>query len=203
VVSAARRGERAAFYTFDESLHTLHERASGMGFDLTALIDAGLINLQQIDPVELSPGEFVYNVRQAVEQDGAGLVVIDSLNGYINSMPEEHFLILQLHELLTYLGQKEVTTLLVNTTASMHSQGAAIDISYLTDSTLLFRYFEFRGEIRQAIAVLKRRTGPHERTIRELRITATGINIGEPLRELGGMITGGPVYEPTTNPGNE
>jgi circadian clock protein KaiC len=199
VVSAARRGERAAVYTFDESLHTLHERASGMGIDLTAFIDAGLITLQQIDPVELSPGEFVYNVRQAVEQDGAGLVVIDSLNGYVNAMPEERFLILQLHELLSYLGQKEVTTLLINATPSMESQGAAIDISYLTDSTLLFRYFEFRGEIRQAISVLKRRTGPHERVIRELRITETGISIGQPLRELNGVVMRGTVYDGPRN----
>ena len=194
VVSAARRGERAAVYSFDESLHTVHERASGMGIDLTALVDAGLINLQQIDPVELSPGEFVYNVRQAVEQDGAGLVVIDSLNGYVNAMPEERFLVLQMHELLTYLGQKEVTTLLINATASLESQGAVIDISYLTDATLLFRYFEFRGEIRQAISVLKRRTGAHERMIRELRITATGISIGQPLSELNGVVMRGVVY---------
>jgi circadian clock protein KaiC len=194
VISAARREERAAVYSFDESLHTLHKRCSGMGIDLTALTDPGLVNLQQIDPVELSPGEFVHSVRQAVEQDGASLVVIDSLNGYINSMPEEHFLILQLHELLTYLGQKEVTTLLVNTTATMQSRGPAIDISYLTDAALVFRYFEFRGEIRQAIAVLKRRTGPHERTIRELRITETGISIGQPLRELNGVVMRGTVH---------
>ena len=199
VVSAARRGERAAVYSFDQSLHTLHERALGMGSDLTAFIDAGLINLQQVDPVELSPGEFVYNVRQAVEQDGAGLVVIDSLNGYVNAMPEERFLILQMHALLTYLGQKEVTTLLVNATAIVESQGAAIDISYLTDSTLLFRYFELRGEIRQAIAVLKSRTGAHERLIRELRITATGISIGQPLRELHGVVMRGAVYDAPRN----
>jgi circadian clock protein KaiC len=204
VSAAASRGERAAFYSFDESLHTLLERASAMGIDLTAFVGAGLTSLEQIDPVELSPGEFVHNVRQVVERDGTRLVVIDSLNGYVNAMPEEHFLVLQMHELLTYLGQREVTTLLINTTSGMSSQsicqGPAIDVSYLTDAALLFQYFELRGEIRQAISVLKRRTGPHERTIRELRITATGISIGESLRDLRGVLRGTAVYDRSGDP---
>jgi circadian clock protein KaiC len=204
VSAAASRGERAAFYSFDESLHTLHQRASAMGIELTAFVDGGLISLEQIDPVELSPGEFAHNVRQAIERDGTRLVVIDSLNGYVNAMPEEHFLILQMHELLTYLGQKEVTSLLINTTSGMPSQsirqGPAIDVSYLTDAALLFHYFELGGEIRQAISVLKRRTGPHDRTIRELRITATGISIGESLRDLRGVLTGTAIYDRSGGP---
>lgn len=198
VVTAAKRGERASVYTFDESLHTLHERASGIGINLAALTEAGLIDLHQIDPVELSPGEFVHGVRQAVEKDGSRVVVIDSLNGYINAMPEEHFLVLQMHELLTYLGQQGVTTLLVNSTSSTQSQGSGpeIDISYLTDTALFFRYYEYRGEIRQAVSVMKRRTGPHQRAIRELRITANGITIGEPLKNLRGVMSGVAVYEP-------
>lgn len=196
-VAAARRGEKAAIYTFDEASRTLYGRAAGMAMDLKAYVDEGCVQLQQVDPVDLSPGEFVHNVRQAIEQ-GVTLVVIDSLNGYINSMPEEQFLVLQMHELLTYLGQKGVTTLLVNTTSSMHSreEAAAIDVSYLTDSTLLFRYFEFRGEIRQAISVLKRRTGFHDRTIRELRLSADGIHVGKPLKDVRGVLTGLAAYEP-------
>jgi circadian clock protein KaiC len=199
-VETVKRGDRAAIYTFDESLHTLHERASSMGIDLKDFVDRGQINLQQIDPVELSPGEFVQSVRDAVERQDASLVVIDSLNGYINAMPEEHFLVLQMHELLTYLGQKQVTTLLVHTTSSMSSMGMpqlqAIDVSYLTDAALLFRYFEYRGEIRQAIAVLKRRTGRHERTIRELKITDNGIQIGAPITNLRGIMSGIATYDP-------
>jgi circadian clock protein KaiC len=199
VATAAKRGERSSVYTFDESLRTLHERAAGIGIDLAAFVEAGLVDLQQVDPVELSPGEFVHGVRQAVERDGARIIVIDSLNGYINSMPEEHFLILQMHELLTYLGQRGVTTLLVNSTTSTQNQasGPEIDISYLTDTALVFRYYEYRGEIRQAVSVMKRRTGPHQRAIRELRITATGITIGEPLKNLRGVMTGVAVYEPS------
>ena len=156
-------------------------------------MDEGLISVQAIDPAEVSPGEFSHRIRHAAEVDGARVIVIDSLNGYLNAMPEERFMIVQLHELLAYLGQLGVATLLVSAQQGLIGQMASnIDISYLADGVILFRYFEARGEVRQAISVLKKRTGAHERTIRELSIGNHGLSIGEPLREFRGVLTGVP-----------
>ena len=197
-VATADRGERAAIYSFDESPAMLFARSRGLGIELQKHVDNGSIIVQPIDPSELMPGEFVHLVRNAVENEGARTIVIDSLTGYINAMPEERALMLVLHELLTYLGQQGVTSILIMTQHGMMGSGmsTAVDISYLADTVLLFRYFEHAGEVRQAISVFKRRGGAHERTIRELALGGSeGVFIGEPLRQFRGVFSGVPVYE--------
>jgi circadian clock protein KaiC len=197
VVTAAERGERSAMFLFDESVRSMLTRSRGIGFDMQRHVDSGMVHAQALDPAELSPGEFIQSIRDAVEEAGARIVVIDSLNGYINAMPEEHFVLIQLHELLTYLGQLGVVTLMINAQQGLigHMQ-SSIDISYLADTVVLLRYFESRGEVRQAVSVLKKRTGQHERTIRELRINGDGLHISEPLRHFHGVLTGVPHEEP-------
>ena len=197
--NTALSGDHAALFTFDESLETMLQRMAGLGMPLEETIASGLLTVQTVDPAELSPGEFAHTVRRAVErpdgQPGAKVVVIDSLNGYLNAMPEERFLSIQLHELLTALGHHGVVTFLV--VAQHGVLGAAmttpIDTSYLADSVILFRYFEMKGEVRQALSVIKKRSGKHERTIREFRMDSTGILVGEPLRNLHGVLTGVPT----------
>lgn len=195
VFAAAERGERSILYAFDESSNTLLARMSGLGFDLKPHLDAGLVQIQQIDPAELSPGEFGHLVRKGVEQEGARLIVIDSLNGYLNAMPEERFLTIQLHELLTYLGQRGVLTMLVVAQHGLLGSGmqTPVDASYLADSVILFRYFEAQGRLRRAISVVKKRSGPHEDTLRELKLTSHGLWVGEPLTDYHGVLTGTPV----------
>lgn len=192
-LSAVSRGEHAAIFIFDENLGTLLTRTRGMGFPVDEHLKAGKITIQSVDPAELSPGEFIHAVRHAVEVQGARLVVIDSLNGYLQAMPEERFLTIQLHELLTFLAHKEVLTVLV---AAQHGlvgdTQAPIDASYLADNVVLLRFYETDGEVRQAIAVIKKRTGAHERTIRDLRIDSHGLHIGDPLRGMQGVLTGTP-----------
>ncbi len=198
-LAAARRGERAAIFAFDERLETILERTTGLGMDITKYLGSGHITIQPIDPAELSPGEFAHLVRRAVDGEGgkpgAKVIVIDSLNGYLNAMPEERFLTAQLHELLTYLGHKGVVTFLV---VAQHglvgSMQSPIDTTYLADTVILFRYFEAMGEVRQAISVLKKRSGKHERTIRELSLGADGIAIGQPLKDFQGVLSGTPTY---------
>jgi circadian clock protein KaiC len=170
--------------------------------DVKGPADRGLIKLRQVDPGEMSPGELVAAVRRSVEQDGARFVVIDSLNGYLNAMPEERFLTIQMHELLTYLGQRGVIAILVVAQHGMLGQGmmTPLDASYLADSVLLLRYFEHAGQIRQAISVVKKRTGGHERTIRELRMGPRGLEIGEPLHDFQGVLTGVPTYRGASGP---
>ena len=194
--AAAGRGERAAVFTFDESLTTLLARSAGLGIDLKGAVESGRVSVQQVDPAELSPGEFGHRVRQAVERDGASVVVIDSLNGYLHAMPEERFLTIQLHELLTYLGQQGVVTFLVVAQHGLLGTGmhAPVDASYLADSVVLLRYFEAAGRLRRAISVVKKRSGPHEATLRELRLGAAGIWVGEPLADFHGVLTGTPTY---------
>jgi circadian clock protein KaiC len=200
-VNAMRTGIKAAVYLFDEVLDTLINRVEklclGEEGGLRAYMKEGLLHAQQVDPAEKSPGAFAHEVRRAVEA-GASLIVIDSLNGYLYAMPEEGFLTTHLHELFSYLNQKGVLTLTVVAQHGMIVGGGApgeVDVSYLADTVLLFRYFEMRGEIRQAVGVFKKRTGEHERTLRELRITARGVTVGEPLREFRGVMTGVPQYE--------
>src|SRR6185436_615029 len=195
---AAERGEHTALFIFDESANTLFSRLDGLGIPLRRHADAGLVSVQQIDPAELSPGEFVHAIRRAVREKRASIVVIDSLNGYLNAMPDEKFLIIQLHELLTYLGQHGVATVLV---AAQHglmgaSMTAAVDASYLADSVMLLRYFEAEGEVRQAISVVKMRGGEHERSIREFTMKGGRVSIGEPLRDYRGVLTGVPEKKP-------
>jgi circadian clock protein KaiC len=196
VMTAAERGEHSAMFLFDESIRSLVTRSRGIGFNLEQHIESGMVHVQSLDPAELSPGEFIQCIRDAVEKHGARVVVIDSLNGYLNAMPEEHFVIVQLHELLAYLGQLGVVTVMINAQQGLIGHmSSSIDVSYLADTVVLLRYFETRGEVRQAISALKKRTGPHERTIRELRITSDGLKIGAPLARFRGVLTGVPHEE--------
>jgi circadian clock protein KaiC len=195
-VAAAARGERAAVFIFDELRETFIARSAGIGIDMQSYVDNGLLTIQQIDPAELSPGEFAHSVRRSAERGGARVIVIDSLNGYLNAMPDECFLIIQMHELLTYLNQRGVVTLLVMAQHGFFGNAMAtpVDMSYLADGVLMLRYFEAGGAVHRALSVVKKRTGAHERTIRELEITAEGIHIGRPLTEFQGVLTGVPVY---------
>jgi circadian clock protein KaiC len=189
---AARQGKHATIFLFEEGLATFQERSKGLGMDVLPLVKAGSLKLRQIDPAELSPGEFSRAVQDEVEQGGAEIVVIDSLNGYLNAMPNERFLMLHLHELLTYLGQHGVTTILLMTQHGISGDmQVPVDASYLADTVILLRYFEAVGEVRQAISVIKKRTGRHERTIRELRFDG-GLHVGEPVREFQGVLSGNP-----------
>lgn len=195
-VTAAQRGEHSVVFTFDERLATLLARAEGLGMDLARHVDTGHIDLQQVDPAELSPGEFIQKVCRAVDQDGSRIVVIDSLNGYLNAMPEERFLLIQMHELTTYLAQQGVTTLLVVAQHGLLGEElqAPVDISYLADTVVLLRYFEAAGAVQSALSVLKKRDGGHERTIRPLSMGAGGLQIGQPLHEFQGILTGAPRF---------
>jgi circadian clock protein KaiC len=195
-LSAAHRGDRATLFAFDESSKTILLRAAGIGMDLEHQIAAGRIQVRQVDPAQLSPGEFVQEVRRSVEQDASRILIIDSLNGYINAMPDERYLLIQLHELFTYLGQQGVTTFLLVAQHGLvgRDMQSPIDASYLADTVILLRYFEARGEVRQAISVMKKRSGKHERTIRELRIDQCGLHVGVPLSVFQGVLGGTPEY---------
>jgi circadian clock protein KaiC len=193
--AAAARGERAAAFIFDEGVNTYLNRAAGLGTDLRAQVEAGRLMVQQVDPAELSPGEFAHTVCEAVERDGARLVIIDSLNGYMQAMPDERFLTAQMHELLTYLNQQGVVTMLLMAQHGfLGAMASPVDVSYLADTVVLLRYFEAAGSIRRAISVVKKRTGRHEDTIREMRLSASrGVEVGEPLKAFRGVLTGVPV----------
>jgi circadian clock protein KaiC len=177
-------------------------RAASLGMALQPAFDAGLVRIQQVDPAELSPGEFAHLVRKAVEEDGARVVVIDSLNGYLSAMPDERFLVLQMHELLSYLNQLGVLTILVLAQHGLVGpMQTPIDLSYLSDAVLMLRYFEFEGTVRRALSVVKKRSGWHEHTIREFRLSPPhGLAIGPPLRDFNGVFTGTPHYTGTSSP---
>jgi circadian clock protein KaiC len=195
VCAAVARGEKAAMFLFDENIETLLTRSGGICMDLRTPYRDGRVSVRQIDPAEMPPGEFVSLVRQSVEEQGARLVVIDSLNGYMNAMPEERFLTVHMHELLTYLAQQGVLTIVVMAQHGiMGRMESPADLSYLSDVVLLLRYFESQGAIHQAISVMKKRTGSHERTIREFRISREGIQVGDPLQDFHGVLTGTPTY---------
>ena len=198
--SACERGQSATMFIFDESANTLFSRMAGLHVDLKKYVDSGRLHVREVDPAELSPGEFTHSIRQAVEEDKSALVVIDSLNGYLNSMPDEKFLVVQLHELLTYLGQRGVATILISAQHGMISSqmSAPVDASYLADSVVLMRYFEAEGEVRQAISVVKKRGGEHERSIREFKMAGGRISVGEPLRDYRGVLSGIPEKRPRT-----
>jgi circadian clock protein KaiC len=191
----ARRGSRVACYIYEETRMTFLARSEGLGLELKPHLESGAIHLQQVDPAEMSPGEFAHRVRMEVEA-GATMVVIDSLNGYLNAMPSERHLLIHMHELLTYLAQRGVLTLL---TVAQHGLVGGmlqvpVEVSYLADTVIMMRFFEATGEVRQAISVVKKRRGPHERTIRELRFSRNGLRIGAPLKEFQGVLTGTPTY---------
>lgn len=193
--AACRRHEPCAIFEFDERIGTMFTRARALGIDLAGHIARGHLRVQQVDPAELSPGEFSARVQRAVERGGVRLIVIDSLNGYLAAMPQEQQLILQLHELLSYLNQKGVMTLLINPQHGLvGTMTGSLDVSYIADTVMLLRYFEAEGRIRKAISVLKNRSGAHEDTIRELRIGAEGVRVSAPLSAFKGVLTGTPEY---------
>ena len=193
VCAALERGERALFVSFDETLRNFFRRAAGLRIELEKWSEQ--FNFQQIDPAELSPGELSGMIRQQVA-DGVKVVVLDSLSGYQNAMPEEQFLLLQMHELLTYLNQQGVLTILVLAQHGLVGQmQSPVDLTYLSDNVLLLRYFEAAGQLRRAISVLKKRTGGHEPSIREYRIDKIGIRVGEPLTQFSGILTGVPRFD--------
>lgn len=201
VVAACARGERCAVYEFDERIGTLLKRAESMGMPLLRYIDDGLLVVHQIDPAELSPGEFAWRVRRDVEEHDCRLLVLDSLNGYLAAMPQEQQLILQMHELLSYLSQSGVVTFLLNPQHGLvGSMTTSLDISYISDTVVLIRFFEAHGRLRKAISILKHRGGGHEDAIRELRIDTRGIRVGQPLVEFRGVLTGTPEYFGATQP---
>ena len=203
--AAAARGQSAAFFIFDESLSTLLSRSAELGIELRKPLDEGRVTIRQVDPAELSPGELAHSIRRAVEEQHVSVVILDSLNGYLNAMPGERFLIIHLHELLMYLGQAGVATILVGAHQGLigGQMVTPVDASYLADAVVLLRYFEARGEVRQAISVVKKRGGAHERTIREFRLENNRITVGQPLREFRGVLTGVPVIEEGTGPVSE
>jgi circadian clock protein KaiC len=195
VAAAAARGQKGAMFIFDESVDTLLSRTEGIGIDLGKHVESGMVTVTAIDPAELSPGEFGQLLQTAVERDKVSVIVIDSLNGYMNAMPEERFLTIQLHEILSYLGQQGVASMVIGAHKGLIGgpMVSPVDASYLADAVILLRYFETEGEVRQAISVVKKRGGNHERTIRAFKLTATGIEVGEPLRKFRGVLTGVPT----------
>ena len=197
--AAVGRGEPVRFFLFDERLHTFRLRAEGLGLDVAQAVDDGMLSLQQVEPTELSPGEFAHLVMRAVDEDGVRMIVIDSINGYLQSMPDERLLPIQVHELLSFLATRGVTCLM--TLVQRGIFGSPVDetaeISYLADAVVLLRYFEVNGAVRQAVSVVKKRTGDHERTIREVRVARGGLAVGNPLREFQGVLTGVPSFTGT------
>lgn len=199
-VSAAERGDCAALFVFDETLATLVKRGKGLGLDIQKHVDGGKIVLRQVDAAELSPGQLMHEIRRLIEEQDLKLLIIDSLNGFLNAMPGEQFLAMQVHELLTYVGQKGIMTLM---TVAQHgfvgtNIDTPVDVSYLADTVLLFRYFEAAGEVRQALSVIKKRSGEHERTVRELVMKSGKIAVGTVLAEFEGVLTGAPTYRGKT-----
>ena len=193
VSAAIKRGENAALFIFDEELGLLFARSKAMGIDLESMRDSGKLHVIQVDAAEISPGEFAHKVRKAVDKDNIRTVVIDSLNGYQNSMPQEQYLILHMHELLQYLNRVGAATFLTVAQHGMIGEmKSPVDVTYLADTVILLRYFEAFGQVRRAISMLKKRTGSHENTIREFTIGENGISVGPVLQKFQGVLRGVP-----------
>jgi circadian clock protein KaiC len=194
-LSALERGESAAIYTFDESRNTLVERSKGLGMHLQPHLESGRLLIEGLNAAELTPGHFAHRVRERVEHHPLGVVVIDSLNSYLNAMPAEQFLVMQMHELLAYLNRRGLLSILIMAQQGLIGQmHSPVDLSYLTDTVVLLRYFEFRGAVKKAISVIKKRSGAHEETIREFRLGPSGVSVGPPLAQFQGVLTGVPTY---------
>lgn len=203
VKAVTEQGHRASMFLFEESSNTLLNRTEGIGMDLRIPYESGLLGIHQIDPAEMSPGEFSHAVCQAADA-GAKVIVIDSLNGYLNAMPEANFLATHLHEVLTYLGQRGVVTLLVGVQQGLvGAMTTGIDVSYMADNVLILRYFEAQGSVEKAISVFKKRGSKHETTLRRFCITADGIEVGKVLKNFQGILTGTPTLVPELNRDNE
>jgi circadian clock protein KaiC len=200
-MAAVARGEKAALFIFDEELGLLFDRMKGLGFDLEAARERGDLVIEQIDAAELSPGEFAHRVRAILETRQTKTIVIDSLNGYQAAMPEEKSVILHMHELLQYLNRQGATTFM---TVAQHGligeMQSPIDVTYLADTVILLRYFEAMGEVRRAISVIKKRTGSHEYSIREYRISREGLTLGEPIKAFQGVLHGVPSFSGEKSP---
>lgn len=194
--AALGRGEHGLVISFDETVGILLQRAGGIGMDLAPYLRSGLLRVERIDPAGVSPGEFVGRVRDAVEADKARIVVIDSLTGYMSAMPDQPYVVLQMHEMLTYLNQLGIVTILILAQHGLVGRmDSPVDLTYVSDTVVMLRFFEASGRVRRALSVLKKRTGPHEDTIREFKIDGTGLRVGEPLTDFRGVLTGVPVYE--------
>ena len=195
LTTAAEQGENTAAFIFEETLQTLIGRARGLGMNIEPHIKSGRVRIDHLDPAEMSPGEFVEKVRSCVEEHHASTIIIDSLNGFLQAMPGEQFLALHLHELLTYLNNRGVVTLMVLAQMGMigSSMQTPVDVSYLADNILVLRYFEAHGEVRQAISMIKKRSGAHEHSIRELRLREGAIQVGQPLNDFQGILSGIPA----------
>jgi circadian clock protein KaiC len=197
-IAAANQGDHATIYAFEETKSATVVRSRGLGMKFNGGRGSGQILVRQIDPAEISPGEFAHMVRESVERDNARVVVIDSLNGYLNAMPADRFLTAQLHELLAYLSNRGVATFIVVAQNGMMGSNmqSPVDASYLADSVVLLRFFEHSGKVKKAISVLKKRTGAHEESIRELRFDSNGLHLTGPLLQLRGVLTGVPIEVP-------
>ncbi len=194
-LEAAKKGEKVLMFIFDETLLTLTARASALGMDLTPHFETGAIIIEQVNPAEISPGEMAHRIQSSVIKNETRMVIIDSINGYLNAMPEAHFLALQLHELLAFLNQQGVITIMVLAQQGVvGNMQSTVDLTYLADTVLLFRYFEAFGSVKQAVSVIKKRSGNHERTIREIKIGKNGIEVGEALTKLQGVLNGIPIF---------
>ena len=200
--AALSRGEKVLFYLFDERLSTFTMRTDALEMSTTEERESGQLVVAQVEPTELSPGEFASQVVRAVEERDVKLVIIDSINGYLQSMPQERLLAVQIHELLSFLSNNGVTCLMTLVQHGIFGNPVdeAVDVSYLADTVLLLRYFEVHGEVRQAVSVVKKRGGDHERTIRECKVTKGGLKVGEPLHEFQGVLTGVPRYTGNNTP---
>jgi len=199
LLAALERGEKGSFYLFDEGMGTFFARSAALGMDLRPYADSGQLRISHIDPAELSPGEFAQMLRDAVELHEVRFIVIDSLNAYLQAMPGEQYLTLQMHELLSYLNQQGVTTVLVlGQHGLIGEMRTDVDLSYLSDTTVLMRFFESNGRLRRALTVIKSRTATHALTIHELQLGADGVRIGEPLEGFEGVLTGLPSYRGQT-----
>ena len=195
LLAALQRGDKAAIFMFDEEMGTFFTRSTALGMDLTPYLDSGNLHVRSIKPTELSPGEFACQMRQVVEVDGVRAVLVDSLNGYLHAMPNEQYLVLQMHELLSYLGQHGVMTLLILGQHGLVGEVRLdVDLSYLSDSIILMRFFEAAGSVRRGLSVVKTRTANHEASIREFSLGADGLSIGEILHDFDGVLSGTPVY---------
>ena len=199
--AAIERGEKAALFAFDEELGLLFRRTKAMGLDLETFHKEGKLIVEQVDAAELSPGEFSHRVRQCVEDNAVRTVIIDSLNGYQQAMPEEQSLILHMHELLQFLNRSGIATFV---TVAQHGlvgdMKTPVDVTYLADTVILLRFFEASGRVRRAISVIKKRTGAHEDTIREFKISSGGLSLGQPLHHFHGVLRGIPTYIGKTMP---
>jgi circadian clock protein KaiC len=192
--AAAARGEKVLFLCFDETVGTLAGRSNQLGMKIDPLVESGLIKLEQIDPAEISPGELASRIVSSVQENSTRMVIVDSINGYLNAMPDDRFLNLQLHELLTYLNQQGVITVMILAQQGlMGSMQSAVDLTYLADTVVLWRYYEAFGSVKQALSVIKKRSGAHEKSIRDIRVGAGGIEVGPPLTNMQGVLNGVPM----------